>query len=386
MKFQAIKVNDIPHRKTIYNKFKGTAFLANGVNNDYPTVIELLTNSSTTAKTCAGVVADYIFCKGFSLEINAREQSKIQNQRFKKETLYINDKRETPNDILKKVARDLSVHRGVFLHVNYNAFFQKTSVAVLPYKYCRLGAKDSKEYKSKVLVYNNWDKQNTKEAQKNATVIDVYDPRPEVLSAQIQKAGGIENYKGQVFFLNLDANDSYPLSFIDGVMLDCQSERLSSEFINAGFKRGFFGKYVAITAPIESEKERDEFREQLKSGTGADSLDTVFHFEANVHSDDLSKSFLLQKIESNINDKVFEYSDKKTANNIRKAYGNIPPVLIDFVEGKLGNTSGESLKEAQLFMQGQMEQERQNVQEMFEEIFDNFYKPISENGIFEISK
>ena len=50
------------------------------------------------------------------------------------------------------------------------------------------------------------------------------------------------------------------------------------------------------------------------------------------------------------------------------------------------NTSGESLKEACIFMQEQMQEERQNIQEMFEELFDGFVRDISENGLFEISK
>ena len=37
-------------------------------------------------------------------------------------------------------------------------------------------------------------------------------------------------------------------------------------------------------------------------------------------------------------------------------------------------------------MQEQMQEERQDVQEMFEELFDGFVRDISTNGLFEISK
>ena len=372
-------------RRTEMGKYRGFPFLANGEGNDYPTKIELLVGGSATAKACAGVIADFIYGKGFSLEAEARVTAKERGERFKKESLYINDRRETPNDLLKKVARSLSYHRGVFLQINYNQLFQKTSVQVLPYGCCRLGVKDSNNYRGKVLYYNNWDKlQDKKEIDKNVSVIDLYDPRPEVIQEQVNKAGGWDNYKGQVFFLNLDRNDSYPLAWADTVLLDCESEMLSSKYTRNGFKKGFFGTYAFVTSPFKSEADKEEFQEHLRRSIGVEAEQSVFHFQLEMSGDKLEDQVLVKPIESNVKADLFEYADRKTANNIRKTYGNVPPVLIDFVEGKLGNTSGESLKEARIFMQEQMQEERQDVQEMFEELFDNFAEPISSNGLFEI--
>ena len=347
-------------------------------------MIELLVGGSATAKACAGVIADFIYGKGFSLEAEARATARQQRTRFRKDTLYINDKRETPNDLLKKVARSLSYHKGVFVQVNYNQLFQKTSVQVLPYRYCRLGARDSNNYRGKVLYYENWDNlQDKKEVDKQVTAIDMYDPRPEVIQAQVERVGGWENYKGQVYFLNLDRNDSYPLAWADVVLLDCESEMLSTKYTRNGFKKGFFGTYAFVTSTMNSDEDREDFRDNLRNSIGVEAEQSVFHFELEMKGDKLEDQVLVKPIESNVKADLFEYADKKTANNIRKTYGNIPPVLIAFVEVKLGNTSGDSLKEARIFMQEQMQEERQDVQEMFEELFDNFAEPIS-NGLFEI--
>lgn len=372
-------------RHTESNKYKGYPFLANGEKNDYPTMIELLVGGSATAKACAGVIADFIYGKGFSLEAEARATARQQRTRFRKDTLYINDKRETPNDLLKKVARSLSYHKGVFVQVNYNQLFQKTSVQVLPYRYCRLGARDSNNYRGKVLYYENWDNlQDKKEVDKNVKAIDLYDPSPKVIQEQVDAAGGWDNYKGQVYFLNLDRNDSYPLAWADVVLLDCESEMLSTKYTRNGFKKGFFGTYAFVTSTMNSDEDREDFRDNLRNSIGVEAEQSVFHFELEMKGDKLEDQVLVKPIESNVKADLFEYADKKTANNIRKTYGNIPPVLIDFVEGKLGNTSGDSLKEARIFMQEQMQEERQDVQEMFEELFDNFTTSISNNGLFEI--
>ena len=372
-------------RRTESNKYKGYPFLANGEKNDYPTMIELLVGGSATAKACAGVIADFIYGKGFSLEAEARTAARQQRTRFRKDTLYINNKRETPNDLLKKVARSLSYHKGVFVQVNYNQLFQKTSIQVLPYRYCRLGARDSNNYRGKVLYYENWDNlQDKKEVDKNVKAIDLYDPSPKVIQEQVDAAGGWDNYKGQVYFLNLDRNDSYPLAWADVVLLDCESEMLSTKYTRNGFKKGFFGTYAFVTSTMNSDEDRKDFRDNLRNSIGVEAEQSVFHFELEMKGDKLEDQVFVKPIESNVKADLFEYADKKTANNIRKTYGNIPPVLIDFVEGKLGNTSGDSLKEARIFMQEQMQEERQDVQEMFEELFDNFAEPISSNGLFEI--
>ena len=42
-------------RRTNSDKFKGFPYLANGVGNDYPTIIEQLVAGSPTARACVGV-------------------------------------------------------------------------------------------------------------------------------------------------------------------------------------------------------------------------------------------------------------------------------------------------------------------------------------------
>lgn len=371
---------DLPKREVRPAKKNSLPYITNGENDDYPTQVEGLVNASATAKSCAGVVADFISGQGFLFEKTLREEARQSGQRFDKSALYINPKKETPNALLKKVARSLAYQRGVFLHINYNALFQKTSVQVLPYKYCRLGASDSNEYRGKILYWNNWDGASFE--KKDVQVFDTYNPDPQIIQAQVEASGGWQNYKGQILFLNLDRNDTYPLAYADTCLLDCESEMQSAIFSRNSFRKGFFGQYIAFTSPFESKSQKEAFSETLQAGVGVDSEQSIMLVETQFSEDALNKTFQLEKIESNINDKLFSYTDQKVANNIRKAYSNVPTVLIDYVEGKMGNTSGESLLQAQRFMQAQTQDERSEVEELFEEVFSNFHKPIS--SLFEI--
>lgn len=378
MKLKAI---DIHERKSEYTR--ATGVIQNGENNDYPQLVERLINSSPTALGCVRVLSKFMMGDGFTFENNAQKQAKLNNFRFDKSQFYINKKGETPNVLLKKTAQTLAYQRGCFFHVNYNALYQKTSVQLMSYKNGRMGKPDDDNYSGKIIFYDEWEKYPTKSKYE---IFDVYNPNPKVVQTQVEKAGGWKNYKGQVFFLNLDQNDNYPLTFVDAALIDCDSERQSSIFTNNGFKKGFFGKYAMFTQPFENDDDRRLFRGQLKKGVGVESIETVMHFELEQQSDKFEDTYKLEKIESNINDKTFEYSDKRTARNIRIACGNIPVVLIDEVEGKLGNTSGESYREAQEFMQKQTVEERTMIEECFEELFDNFHKNITPTGLFTIEE
>lgn len=380
-----LKAIEIPERKVEYQR--RTDVIENGFDNAYPQLVERLINSSPTALGCVRVLSKFIMGNGFSFENQARITARSSGVRFDKTPFIINKKGETPNTLLKKVSKTLAYQRGCFFHVNYNALYEKTSVQLMPYKYGRLGKPDDDNYSGKIVFNDNWDKSKGRfGSDKKEEAFDVYNPNPKVIQAQVEKAGGWKKYKGQVFFLNLDQNDTYPLSFGDAALTDCDSERQSGIFTNNGFKKGFFGKYAMFTQPFESEEDRELFRGQLTKGVGVESKETIMHFELEQQSDKFENTYKLEKIESNIDDKTFEYSDKRTARNIRIAFGNIPVVLIDQIEGKLGNTSGESYVEAQKFMQNQTEEERDLVEECFEELFDNFYKPISPNGLFIIDK
>lgn len=380
-----LHLTEIPERKTKYEKRR--EIFNNGEDNKYPSMVERLINSSTTASACAKVVSSFIECNGFVFENELKQQAKNKHTFFNKRSIEINDKKDTPNSLLSKVAQELAYQRGVFLHLNYNALYQITSVQVVPFKHCRLGRQDSKGYKGKIAVYDNWDfSKESRFNEKNIQLFDVYNPNPEVVQAQVEKAGGWNFYKGQILFMNLDHNDTYPLAFINPVMLDCQSEYKSSQYTNASFKRGFFGKHLLFVKPFVSERDRTDFLEILKKSTGVESQSSVIVLEKDLNSDEFKQDYSLEPIQSNVNDKLFQYADKKTANNIRKAFSNVPVVLIDTQEGRLGNTSGESFTQAQIFMQNQLEKTRNEVEYVFNDIFSVFHKPISTNGIFEIQK
>ena len=54
----------------------------------------------------------------------------------------------------------------------------------------------------------------------------------------------------------------------------------------------------------------------------------------------------IENLELNFNDKVFEYTEKSTANNIRKSFWNIPSILVEQQDSGFFGSSGEAIANA----------------------------------------
>ena len=80
-------------------------------------------------------------------------------------------------------------------------------------------------------------------------------------------------------------------------------------------------------------------------------------------------AFAIDKIETNVNDKLFENWEKSLANNIRKSATNIPRLLIEIEDGMFSGQSGEAIKQATNFYNALTSDARALISQSFAEIF-----------------
>lgn len=325
---------DVWKRLTPWNK--GVDVYANDTDNAYPERMDRLINNSVTAKSAANIMVQYLIGKGYG------ESDSIIVNKSKSLKLI---------DFADDVADDLVKQRGVYIHVNWNALYQIVDVDVLPFDWCRVGKKDSKEYSGKIIINKDWSK---KDVQK----IDVYNPRIKVIDAQVEKAGGWENYKGQVLFINMDTKLIYPLSRIDSVQDDCDSEAQSAIYKNKLLRKGFFGNTLVVTRPLvgdglevdsaayrEAESEREKFQQAIKDSLGAQNTGGVLCLEMDFAGEKLEDAILIKQIESKMDDKLFSYTESSVRENILVAFNNLPVGLIKTNEATLFGNSGEAIRE-----------------------------------------
>ncbi|MBF00611.1 hypothetical protein [Flavobacterium coralii] len=319
---------------------KSADVYANDTDNAYPERMDRLINNSVTAKSAAAIMVQYLLGKGFGAENDNLIINKSKNLKL--------------IDFADDIADDLVKQRGVFIHINWNALYKIADFSVIPYEWCRIVRTDSNDYAGKVAVCKDWLKPKRSDIQ----LIDVFNPRKKVIDAQVEKAGGWEHYKGQVLFINMDTKLLYPLSRVDSVADDCDSEAQAAIYKNRLLRKGFFGNTLVVTRPLvgeglepgshalqEAESEREKFQQALKDSLGAENTGGVLCLEMDFAGEKLDDAILVKQIESKIDDKLFNYTETSVRENILVAFNNLPAGLIKTNEPSLFGNSGEAIRE-----------------------------------------
>lgn len=319
---------------------KSADVYANDTDNAYPDRMDRLINNSVTAKSAAAIMAQYLVGKGYGAE---------------NDSIVINrEKNLSLIDFATETADDLVKQRGVFIHVNWNALYKISDFSILPFEWCRIGKTDSNDYAGKIAVCREWLKPKRTDVQ----LIDVFNPRKMVIDAQVEKAGGWEHYKGQVMYINMDPKLLYPLSRIDSVAEDCDSEAQASVYKNRLLRKGFFGNTLVVTRPLvgdgleagskaqqDAENERERFQQAIKDSLGAENTGGVLCLEMDFAGEKLEDAILIKQIESRIDDKLFGYTETSVRENILVAFNNLPAGLVKTNEASLFGNSGEAIRE-----------------------------------------
>ena len=327
---------DVWKRLTPWNK--SADVYANDTDNAYPERMDRLINNSVTAKSAASIMVQYLIGKGCGTENDRLIINKEKNLKL--------------IDFADDVADDLVKQRGVFIHVNWNALYQVCDFSVIPFEWCRIGRTDSNDYAGKIAICKEWLKPKKADIQ----LIDVFNPRKKVIDAQVEKAGGWEHYKGQVLYVNMDTKLLYPLSRIDSVAEDCDSEAQASVYKNKLLRKGFFGNTLVVTRPLvgegldskalmDAESEREQFQKAIKDSLGAENTGGVLCLEMDFAGEKLEDAILIKQIESKIDDKLFNYTETSVRENILVAFNNLPSGLVKNNESSMFGNSGETIRE-----------------------------------------
>ena len=169
------------------SRFKMQAY---GNDNLYPQNLRAITQSSGTAELCLARYTKFIEGYGFA------------DENFSK--LVANHRGETADDVLHNVAADLARFGGFAVHVNYNVLGEITTMAHVPYENCRLEEPDDAGHVAHIILHPDWTGKATRMgkvlrvSEETIDRICVFDPRPDVVLSQVELAGGIGEYEGQI--------------------------------------------------------------------------------------------------------------------------------------------------------------------------------------------
>lgn len=199
--------------------------------NLYPNNLLLKISDSPTASGCLERYIDFIEGNG----IRSKSLSSFE----------INDDRETLDEVHSLVARDKGTFSGFALLIQYNIQCQPCGIYHYPFEQCRLEECDDKGNVAHIVVCPDWTGTLTRggsriSTSRNVKRIDVFNPDPEVVAAQIERAGGIDKYLGQIYYYSDAGHLVYPKPKYDSGITDISTDTGISNVMNRNVRSNFF--------------------------------------------------------------------------------------------------------------------------------------------------
>lgn len=208
--------------------------------NLYPQNVRNIILGSKTGSGCLERYADYIEGRGIASESLA--------------AFPVNLNGETLADMHAQVSRDVAPYDGFALHVNYDVNANIVSLHNIPFENVRLLEPDEEGVIRKVALHPDWSGQLTRNGKpvqvkaENVDIIDVFNPDPEVVLAQMMEAGGPQFYKGQVFYYSREGHLQYPFSPVHAILPDMSTDEGLSSVMNRNVRNNFMpaGAFVRL--------------------------------------------------------------------------------------------------------------------------------------------
>ena len=343
-----------------------------GVDNLYPQEMIKFIESSGTGGVCLERYATFIEGNGFNDEAFSE--------------FVCNRKGETTDDILRLVANDCAKYNGFALHVNYNALCEIVSLNHVPFECCRLGEENEDGTITYIVYHPDWTGNKTRKGKKiqvskdNTIPYYQFNPNKAVVLAQIESAGGIEQYKGQILWVSLAGKNRYPKPIYDKVLTNLSTDEgldnvkyrnVRNNFLPSGMLIRRKGSNLTIDAN-GNKVDEDEIRRQMEENSKT--LE-VFMGDENTGSmmevtlQDGESAPEWKPIENDTFDKKFEKTTADIAQRIYSAFGQEPWYSLRV--GKTG-FSGEVLADAYDYYNSFVSTQRRFIQRSFKHIFTNW--------------
>ncbi|WAX10842.1 hypothetical protein BV739P1_00043 [Phocaeicola phage BV739P1] len=337
----------------------GDKIITYGDGNLYPQEIANLIYASKTASAAVEKLTENIICEGF------------KNEEFRNIT---NDNGYNMDDILENTANDLARFKGWAWIVQYGlreGGYVPVGVYNVPFEYVRAEKsenylKDPKIYKWR--VFNNWDRQTVKATQvmQNSTVYNTYDPKN--VPNEIADCGGLENYNGQLLYVNLCTTRPYPISTFHSVRNEMDAENKNGKYVSRTLGRGFHMCSIVTHGEFETDQEQQDFTDTLTEMMGSENAGSVLTVRNN-NIEQKDKFITVDQLGSPIDRELYKAYVEPLRKDIAISAYNIPLPLIDSSLLTFSNASGEVIKELQKVYRNSLSKVRQRISRELAQLF-----------------
>ena len=366
-----MRVKELRHKSSrrIDNSYiQSLGIQSYGDDNLYPQTLRNIIAASSTGAECSERFADFIEGNGFSNELFS--------------DYVVNRKGQTSDGIHTLVCNDVAMYNGIALHVNYNVYGEIVELHHVPFENCRLMEEDENGYVPKVAVHPDWTGKKTRKGKairvtkENIDYIDVFNPIREVVLSQIDAAGGIEFYKGQILWLSMAGNNIYPVGKGDRVVTEMSTDEglsnvkyrnVRNNFLPAGMVILKKGTHTDFDSKCNDARDDDSFSDNLLRLQGDTNSNKIL--EVTLEVDEEKPEFV--PFASQNYDKEFTVTDASVVERIYSAYGQEPWYCIRI--GKVG-FSGDILEDAFEYYNSIVSRQQRFIERAFQTVFRHWFE------------
>ena len=345
---------------------RGLDIVAYDTANDYPQRVLSLSRESGAVKSC---LEEYIkFVKGGGI-VALRDLSFRNGQRF--------------FGVYRAVVADLCRFGGMAIHVDYNGLGEAVDIQHVPFEHCRLCIPDSDTGRiERIAVNRDWTGVKKAPKKDNTQYVRVFNPDRDTVLREIEQAGGIAAYSGQILYTSLDADNVYPLCRYDARLTDAATEVSISNVKYRNAQNNFMPAAVVVLPEYAGdtpdnnapERHRDERIEAIRKTIGSKNACKLLVFTRTPGDSDIE----VKPIEHDNYDGAFINTEKTIKENIGQAFTQ-PPILR--CEQVSNGFADDMMVQAYNFYNSVTQEERDTVEDAFRRIFGAWYVPIDLDSI-----
>ena len=333
-----------------------------GYNNLYPQHIAGIVAASGTASLCLDRYKKFV--EGFG---------------FKDETLasyVVGRGGRTADDLLHSVADDLTKFNGFAIHVNYNVLGEIVELNPVPFEQCRLEFEDEHGFVSHICTHPDWSGKLKRRGKavpvtnENIKRWPIFDPRPEVVQAQMEAVGGIDYYHGQMLWVSMEGENQYPIPIYDPAVTEISTDEGLGNVKYRNVRSNFLVSSMMITKAGAPDIDRHGAG-MVDGGIRTEDLE---QFQGDVRAgqimlvevEDMEDAPQIREFPHHNFDKDFSTTDETTTERI---YAQFHQELFHAIRiGKLG-FSGQVMRDAYEYYAGEVTHEQRFIERVFERIF-----------------
>lgn len=334
-------------RLCIDRYYTGDRIIPYDIDNLYPNKIKAIALRSGSTKSAIGTQSVFIRGDGY------RGMDTI-----------VNKDKQTGWDILRHISKSKSMFGGFALHFNFNVFGIIAEITPVPFEWLRWDRNIQK-----IVLNTDW-------AKRRQYVRDEkeYNPyNPENVLSEIESAGGIDKYGGQMLYCIDDWQEVYPIPEWDSVIDDAQFEAESKIYkiscIQNDYSLSGFFMYPKF---LESEEEILEIKKDLRGDTGSANAGGIKVFSFNP-MEEMKGYKPFHSIGRNNIDNLHKNQNTESVLNIYHAFRQ-PPILNGVSESGMFNKA--SFADAHDYYNNQTETERKDIEKEMTKIFQNSIWPM----------